>query len=245
VRTTVAGLALGVAACAPAAAPVAPSTPAPTTTAALAPATALDALEQRLIAAPSFRIRARLASSGRIQSHFDGTVAAGPGSRMRFALQGAFGNRDADALFTCDGRRMRGGHQGGHPLDLDAAPGLREGVVVGFVRMGLLHDVARLATGKPPDYIDGSARSHLTIVGAVRSPGEVVRGAPTEQWDYALQVDGKRTSDVTVWLDARSGLPVRRRVVVHFPEGDMDVGEEYDELVVDGPVPEETFRIEP
>jgi len=221
--------------------------PAPPVTAAgpaVAPATALDALEQRLSTAHSFRFHARLATSGRIESHFDGTVVAGADRRMRFALQGAFGGKDVDALFTCDGSRMRGGHRG-QTFDLDAAPGLREGIAVGFVRMGLTHDVARLAAGKTPDDIDGSARSHLEVVGAAHMAGEPVRGAATEQWTWLLYVDHQKTADETLWLDARSGLPLKRRVVVHFPEGDMDVGEEYDDFVVDGPVDAETFRIEP
>ncbi|HEY3822304.1 MAG TPA: hypothetical protein VGL81_34300 [Polyangiaceae bacterium] len=230
-------LGAGLSACgggaAPPATPAAPPAP---------PATALDALEQRLIGARSFRFHAQLATSGRIESHFDGTVVAGPDGRMRLALQGAFGGKDADALFVCDGARMHGGARG-QPLDLDAAPGLREGVAVGFVRMGLTHDVARLASGKTPDYIDGSVRRHLEMVGPEHAAGEPVRGAATEQWTWLLYVDHQKAADETLWLDARTGLPVRRRVVVHFPEGDMEVGEEYDDFVVDGPVDAETFRI--
>jgi hypothetical protein len=226
------------AACASTPQPVAPPPP------ALAPQSALDALEQRLIAAHTFRIRARLATSGRIASHFEGSILGGPDRRMRFALQGAFGGKDADALFMCDGARMRGGPKG-QPFDMDAAPGLREGVAVAFVRMGLTHDVARLASGKTPDYIDGSARQHLEIVGAARSTGEPVRGLPTEQWTWGLFVDHQRTADETLWLDARTGIPLRRRVVVHFPEGDMEVGEDYDEFAIDAPVPDDAFRIEP
>lgn len=205
---------------------------------------ALDALEKRLIAARTFHVAARLATSGRIQSHFDGTVAAGLDRRMRFAFQGAFGGKDVDALFTCDGTRMRGGTRG-QPFDMDAAPGLREGVAVAFVRIGITHDVARLAMGRTPDYIDGSVRDHLEVVGAAHAEGETVRGMPTDRWTWALLVDHKPTADETLWLDAHSGLPVRRRVVVHFPEGDMQVGEEYDEFALDGPIPDDTFRIEP
>jgi outer membrane lipoprotein-sorting protein len=223
-----------------------PVTPAPGTAAAspVAPPTALDALEQRLATARSFRFHARLATSGRIESHFDGTVVAGADRRMRFALQGAFGGKDVAALFMCDGTRMRGGPPG-HSFDMDAAPGLRDGIVVDFVRRGLTHDVARLASGETPDSIDGSARRHLEVVGPAHTAGEPVRGATTEQWTWLLYVDHKKAADETLWLDARSGLPLRRRVVVHFPEGDMDVGEEYDDFVVDGPVGDDTFRIEP
>jgi hypothetical protein len=208
------------------------------------PATALDALEQRLATAQSFRFHARLATSGRIESRFEGTVVAGADRRLRFALQGAFGGKDVDALFQCDGTHMRGGPRG-HSFDMDAAPALREGIAVSFVRRGLTHDVARLASGETPDYLDGSARKHLEVVGPAHVAGEPVRGAATEQWTWLLYVDHKKAADETLWLDARSGLPLKRRVVVHFPEGDMDVGEEYDDFVVDGPVDENTFRIEP
>jgi hypothetical protein len=139
---------------------------------------------------------------------------------------------------------MRGGH-GGQGFDMDAAPALRDGIAVDFVRRGLTHDVARVARGQTPDYIDGSVRNHLEVVGATHMAGEPVRGAATEQWTWLLYVDHQKAADETLWLDARSGLPLKRRVVVHFPEGDMDVGEEYDDFVVDGPVEDGTFRIEP
>jgi hypothetical protein len=240
--------ALGVTACAPAwasgcassAGPPPAAAPAP----AEAPATALDHLEQRLLAASTFHVRARLATSGRIASHFDGTVDAGEGQRMRVAFQGALGGKDADVVFTCDGARMRGGARG-QAIDMDAAPGMREGVAVAFVRMGLTHDVAMLARGRTMDYLDGSAAKHLGIVGLAHGPGEPVRGAPTEQWTWGLFVDRERTADETLWLDAKTGLPLKRRVVVHFPEGDMEVGEEYDEVAVDVPLAPDVFRLAP
>ena len=189
-------------------------------------------------------MKARLATSGRIQSHFDGTVEAGDGKKMRFAFQGAFGGKDADVLFVCDGARMRGGAKG-QPLDMDAAPAMREGVVVDFVRRGLTHQLARLASGKTPDSIDGSVKQHLEAVGATHAPGEAIRGTPTDQWTWTLYVDHQKAADETLWLDDKTGLPLRRRVVVHFPEGDMEVGEEYDEMTVDAPVAPETFAIAP
>jgi hypothetical protein len=202
----------------------------------------LASLEQRLLSAHSFHIRARLASGGRIESHFEGTLVAGEGQRMHLALEGSFGGRDASAQLVCDGSKMRGGSRE-QPFTFDAPPALREGVVVGFVRMGLLHNVAGLANGKPPDHVDGKARLWLDVVGADHGPGETVRGAATERWTWALYADHKRAADETLWLDAQTGLPLRRRVTVHFAEGDMDVGEEYDEFAIDEPEDDETFRV--
>jgi hypothetical protein len=189
-------------------------------------------------------MRVRVATSGRIQSHFEGTVDLGEGQRARFALQGAFGQKDVDVRFVSDGAHMEGGPRG-QSFAMDVAPAIREGVVLGFVRMGITHDLAMLSSGRPPDCIDGSARKHLEVVGAAHAPGEAVRGAPTEQWTWELFVDHQRSADETLWVDAKTGLPVRRRVVVHFPEGDMEDGEEYEELTLDAPVAEDTFRLGP
>jgi hypothetical protein len=189
-------------------------------------------------------MRVRVATSGRIQSHFEGTIDLGEGQRARFALEGAFGQKDVDVRFVSDGTHMEGGPRG-QSFAMDVAPAIREGIVLGFVRMGITHDLAMLSSGRPPDYIDGSARKHLEVVGAAHAPGEAVRGAPTEQWTWALFVDHQRSADETLWVDAKTGLPVRRRVVVHFPEGDMEDGEEYEELTLDAPAAEDTFRIGP
>ena len=240
IRTScpVAWLAIAIAGCsrsaaAPAVAPAAPAATSP-----------LDALEQRLVSARTFRIRARLASGGRVESHFDGSVVAGPERRMRLAMQGALGGKDVDALFRCDGAKMAGGARG-KPFAMDAAPALREGMAVAFVRMGLLHQVVRLVSGLPPDYLDGAARRHLGVVGLTQRPGVDVRGVPTDEVSWELTVDGERGGDETLWLDHRTGLPVRRRVLVHFPEGDVDTGEEYDEVSLDEPEDDATFRIDP
>ncbi len=233
---------VALAACSPSAPP--PATPARTVQAA--PSSPLDALEQRLSSARTFRLRARLASGGRIESHFDGALVAGPGRRMRLTMQGAVGGKDVDALFLSDGAKMGGGARGQPFDDMPAAPALREGIAVAFVRMGLLHDVARLSSGLPPDYLDGKSREHLRVVGLTQQPGQEVRGAPTLELSWSLTVDGKEhAGDETLWLDQRTGLPLKRRVVVHFPEGDMEDGEEYDEVSVDEPEDDAIFRLPP
>jgi len=239
VRTLLVVFAL--AACSPP--PPTPTTPGPPVPPA--PSSALDALEQRLTSARTFRLHARLASGGRIESHFDGALVAGPDRRMRLTMQGALGNKDVDATFLCDGSRMGGGARG-KPFVMDAAPALREGIAVTLVRMGLLHDVARLSSGLPPDYLDGKSREHLRVVGLTQRPGPEVRGAPTVELSWALTVDGKdHAADETLLLDQRTGLPLKRRVVVHFAEGDMDVGEEYEEMSVDEPEDDATFLLAP
>ena len=202
----------------------------------------LDALEQRLLSAHTIRIRPRVASGGSVASHFSGTVVLGEGQRARIDMQGDMGARPTDLRLVCDGKTMRGGSRE-HPFEFDAPPALREGLVIAFVRMGLLHDLSLLSEGRAPAHLDGTVRSWVHAVGALHSPGEVVRGAPTEHWTWALQVAGGSKAEEEMWTDVTTGLPVRRRVVVHFPEGDMTDGEEYEEVTLDAPVDDATFAV--
>jgi hypothetical protein len=217
-----------------------PSSPAPSSK----PGTGLAALEQRLLSARSIRVHARIASGGRIESHFEGTLLAGTGQRLRMDFSGDLGSRPSDVRLVCDGTKMHGGSRE-HSFDFDAPPSLREGVVVAWLRMGLLHDVARLSQGSPPDHIDGTMDKWLRVETAEHAPGEAIRGAPTERWTYLLTMDGQRVAEGDLWLDAKTGLPLRRRQTVHFPEGDMQVGEEYEQVDVEGPVEDAAFTVSP
>jgi hypothetical protein len=202
----------------------------------------LAALEQRLMSARTIRIRLRVASGGSVASHFGGTVVVGEGQRVRLDLQGDMGARPTDLHLLCDGKTMRGGSKE-HPFEFDAPPALREGLVIAFVRMGLLHDLALLSEGQPPGHIDGTVRSWIQAAGVAHAPGEPVRGVATEHWTWALVVQGGSKAEEDVWTDASTGLPVRRRIVVHFPEGDMQAGEEYEEVTLDAPVDDATFAM--
>lgn len=228
--------------CAPASAPSAgpaSSSPAVSTEAPGGPS--LEPLERRLLAAHSLKIHARIASDGVVPSHFEGTLLLGEGQQVRLAMQGDLGSRPTDLTLFCDGKTMRGGSKE-KPFELPAPPGLREALVIAFTRMGLLHDLALLSEGRAPAQVDGTVREGIQAVGVTKGAGESIRGRMTEHWRWNLVVQGGSTSPEDVWMDG-AGVPIRRRLVVHFPEGDMHVGEEYDEVTMDAPVDPATFAI--
>jgi hypothetical protein len=161
---------------------------------------------------------------------------------MRFLLDGSFGNKDVTARLVSDGAKMHGGSSE-KAFDFDTPPGLREGIVIALVRMGITHEVAMLSTGDPPDFLDGHARERIQAVGPTHEPGPPLRGTPTEHYTWLLYIDHERKGEEEVWLDAKSGMLVQRRVVVHFPEGDMNVSEDYDEMVTGEPEDAATFAL--
>jgi hypothetical protein len=223
-RVKPAPLALLLASCAHAPAPAPTPPPAPATD-------PIAALEQRLLSSPTFRLHCRVSTGGRIVSRFEGTITAGEGQRLRMQFDGSFGNRDVTARLLSDGTKMEGGSSD-KTFDFDTPPGLREGIVVSLVRMGITHQIAKLSTGEPPDFLDGHAQDRVQAVGPTREAGEPLHGAPTDRYGWLLYIDHERKGEEQVWFDASTGAPLQRRIVVHFPEGDMNVSEDYDELAV-------------
>ena len=105
-------------------------------------------------------------------------------------------------------------------------------LLVGFTRMGILHNVAVLTRGAGPDHADGSADDWVRVEN-FRDAGErEVEGAAVSGVTFDLMVDGEPSGTGTLWLAVSDGLPVRRDQVVLFPEGEMRVVETYSEIRV-------------
>ncbi len=110
----------------------------------------------------------------------------------------------------------------GKPLAVDydqpSNPGLRDAVIVGLARMGMLHNVVNLAQGGGIDHADKDVREWLKPVKFRRVKGGVA---------YKVTVDGKESGEATLLINAKTKLPSKRTLTVHFGNGDMKVSETY------------------
>lgn len=73
---------------------------------------------------------------------------------------------------------------------------------------------------------------------------EAIDGKEAQAIEYKLKVKGqKETMDVTVWIDVKSGLPVKR--VATGTEGDMKftITETYTKLTLDGKIDDKEFAL--
>jgi hypothetical protein len=134
---------------------------------------------------------------------------------------GHFGGRPVELAVEAAEGRMVGGN-GAETFDTTTPPALREAVVVGITRMGVLHNLARLVAGAPPDHADGGVREWVVTHSFAWAEGqEAERGV-----NFALTVAGEPSGEATLWLDAQ-GAPALREQVVRFPGGEMRVTERY------------------
>jgi hypothetical protein len=102
---------------------------------------------------------------------------------------------------------------------------LREALVIGLTRMGILHNIARLTGDAAPDHADGGVAEWVVA--------ERLRAADERQADAGIEFDitvSGQPAGAAVLTTGSDGLPAIRRQTVHFPEGDMHIVERYTRL---------------
>jgi len=192
---------------------------------------ALAAVEQKLLDARSISFSFDIRAVGVVQAALSGSATIGPGNDAEITAGGEFSGAAADIVLSADSETTRGGN-GDMRFESDTAPALREGLVIGLVRMGLLHNLAMLSGGEVPDRIDGTVRDWVTYTNVSVAPDEMAGGVATRRFQFTVVVDGQPAAIADLWVDAQSDLPVRRVQVVNFADGEMRVLELYPEFSV-------------
>ncbi len=182
---------------------------------------AFDALEQRLLDSPYLELTARIESTGAVSSALEGSLII-DGDRVLLGFYGTFGGKEVLVELESDGSKMTGGN-GTLSFEVETPPALKEGLVVGITRMGILHNLAVLASGNPPQATYGEAKTWVTV-------SEVTTGV--DSLSFNIAVNGKPSATAKLTLNTETGLPARREQTVRFPDGDMNVVEDYESFSV-------------
>ncbi|HUQ01169.1 MAG TPA: hypothetical protein VM261_01680 [Kofleriaceae bacterium] len=174
----------------------------------------LASLERTLLDAQAWQADVRVRATGRFTVDLTVTVLATNDNRARIDALGTFDGKPVQVRWVSDGTRTSSGGA--------TEPHTTEAIVVGMTRMGVLHNVAMLIMGGPgPDHAAGGAGDWVVATGEKTSAaGEL---------EFGLSVDGKPSGDVVVGTAPTPQGPVmtKRRITVHFDEGDMFVDEDY------------------
>lgn len=207
--------------CAPVVESVAPA--GVTAGAAADPALVIQGLEARLLDEP-LRLRFRVSSEGAFSAAIEGALRIMPDSAELIG-DGTFGGAPVSLqLVTADDSvRVRSPQRS---FSEPAPPALREALVIGLVRMGVLHNLARLTGGALPDHAEGGVREWVELREVRRDTAAGEAG--TEALRFDIHVSGARMAEALLLVDTNTGLPVRREQVVSFPGGSMTVVEEYE-----------------
>ncbi len=199
-------------------------------------------LEQRLLDAESVHIRGAAGSAGAVISGLEGQAVLASGNRAHLQFSGEFGGTGVTLALVADGEQMWGGN-GADQFESEAPPLLNEGILLGFTRMGILHNLALLSSVSPPDGTDGAIRDWVTVSNFAWGESGTLDGVAAEALTFDLTVNGTPSAKVVLWLDQENGLPVQREQLVQFPDGEMRAIEVYEAIEIDAPFESEKFVI--
>jgi len=193
---------------------------------------AFEDLESRLSAASSVRVEFETLGEGAVRSATRGVLETREDNRVQLEVAGEFQGRPIAPTLESDGSSMAGGDTAGR-FEQETPRGLNDALLVGLSRMGLLHNIATLAGGAPPDRADGSVREWVTTSHHRAAGQEVIGGVRTKGVGFMISVAGAPAAEATLHLDAETLLPVERRQTVRFEDGEMRVVERYTVFSID------------
>jgi len=196
-------------------------------------ADALAGLEARLARADRVVFSFSTVSTGAFESAFEGRAYLLE-NRLEVAAEGRFGGEPASPVLRQHESTLNGGN-GERRFEVPAPAATREALLVGWVRMGILHNLARLTAGQPPDHAEGGAAGWVTLHESRWGEPGVRDGIPVRPLHFTIRVDGEDSGEATLWF-GEDGLPVERAQTVRFPGGEMQVVERYRGLLIgEGP----------
>ena len=198
--------------------------------------TGFHILESRLLESRWVHFGFEITSTGAATAHMNGDLWVGNRGESRLSFVGRFDGKPIHVDLSSDGATLQ--QHSGEPWKRACPPALPKAYILGFTRMGLLHNIAMAIFGKAPDHGMGDVASWVQVTN--------VRGLNENQgFTFGVKVDGRNAAEGTLILDpANSWLPAERLQTVEFGAGQvMKVREQYFMFSTTDVPPEALFEI--
>jgi hypothetical protein len=181
-------------------------------------------LENRLLESRELELGFDVTAEGAIAVELTGSLSIDSAGTVKLDARGTFAGEEVDLRLSSNGSSF----EFGRAPNLTSGPAprhLKGAILMGLTRMGILHNLAMLSAGAPPDRADGGVEEWVTLHDfsalSPAGPGEVANAV-----GFSITVSGAPAGTASLELDG-DGLPVLRRQTVLFPEGEMRVLERY------------------
>jgi hypothetical protein len=131
---------------------------------------------------------------------------------VRLDGRGSFGAQPIHLEVEARGEAIRASG-GPKPIAQNLAGNSIERWVRGFTRLGLAHDLWRVARGLPLLALEGGDQE-IAITDLRFDGRERIGGVPARVLAYRASVGGMYEAEMRLWLDERTGHPLQRRATV-------------------------------
>ncbi len=180
-------------------------------------------LEAKLLNAPQVILAFEVTASGAVAADLKGSLMLKGNQEASLLVAGSFAGQAIDLMLLNSDTELQLGPVDS-PVSVETPDSLRESIIIGLTRMGVLHNIARLISGSPPDHSEGGVQEWVTTESAIKS-------TDGRSLSFNIVVDGQPSGAATLRLDP-FGMVVKREQTVEFPEGVMIVTENYSNIQV-------------
>jgi len=139
-------------------------------------------------------------AEGSVQVDLESTITVGPDTKVVY--KGNVMGKDVDSTWE-------------HPT----TPELRDAMLIGITRMGLMQNIVLFTRDRPPANVEGHIREALTAHDFAKAPGGAI--------SYKLKAGNREMADAVIKINSKSHYPMSRKMTVHLDNGDMKVSETY------------------
>lgn len=186
-----------------------------------APSTAssnpFEQLEQHILDSEGINLAFEISSEGAAKSALTGRLALCQGNKIMIQSSGELFGQPVKNSLQSDGLVMKLNRQ-----QKILPPKLNEAVVIGLLRMGLLHNLARLGGNLAPDHAGGGVADWVQVPVVRVNSGNLY---------FDILVAGARAGRAELVL-SDDGLPLTRVQKVYFGSEEMSVTESYTDFTL-------------
>ena len=202
--------------------------------------------EQQLLKSKTFQSELEIALTPGKDNSMKGRLLLAQGNKMRMDLAGSFMGKEGKVSMISDGTTMR---MTSNDLPSKDQAATKELSLIGFASLSragifvpLFMSVKTKAPGEKPDPFD--IDKQLAISDLKLGKKEMVAGKETQALEYKLLLKSSPEPFlVTLWLDTKTHLPVKRVLTAKKDKEELTVTETYTKAVSDEKIADKEFAL--
>jgi hypothetical protein len=202
-------------------------------------------MEKKLLSAKVFQVSGEMNVAGgkRDKSKFNVTILLGQGNRARLATVAEVAGEKRELVMTSDGTRMRlAGAADKQPSERATPKFLHRGLALTLARLGLTAGLRPFRLRPSAKSADPEPDGQITLSDFQMGPAEKVEERDARVIRYkASGPAAPGPVEVSLWLDARTGLPLKR--VLNLEKYKARITETYREFHLDPKVNPRVFEL--
>ena len=176
----------------------------------------LATLEAELLNSPTLTVSFEVIATGAFAAELRGTLTIMDDDQTSLRADGSFGGEPVSLHLDSTDTGLVGGN-GDNQFAVAQPAALREALIIGLTRMGILHNLARLTSVQLPDHADGGVQNWVQA-DSLTGGGDSL--------SFSIIVAGQTSGEATLLFSDPQTL-LGREQVVNFPGGSMQVTESY------------------